>query len=221
MDQMNAFIRTYAKTFNEVHRTGRDLDNNPGADFFSATNRINGREYMFGPLEESDDHYYYDFDTFNSQTGSFFEEIPEDRPLYGSYYFMTADNFTINSQLMSDPRRFAAATDVVNGIDNNDIVEALIALKSDKTMFGQGEPGGFMNTMVADIGIDARKANNFSTSQENILRAISNQKLSVSGVDIDEEAMSLVRFQNAYNLSAKVISVMNEIYDRLITYMGV
>lgn len=221
LDQMNMFIRTYAKAFNDIHRSGRDLNNNPGIDFFSATNKVNGREYVFGPLEESDDYYYYDFDTFNSQTGSFYEEVPEDRPLYGSYYFMTADNFTINSQLMNDPSRFAAATDVVNGIDNNDVVEALTGLKSDKTMFGQGDPGGFMHTLVADIGIDTKKANNFSISQENILRAITNQKLSVSGVDIDEEAMNLVRFQNAYNLSAKVISVMNEIYDRLITYMGV
>ncbi|MDD4113910.1 MAG: flagellar basal body rod C-terminal domain-containing protein, partial [Herbinix sp.] len=221
LDQMNVFIRTYAKAFNETHRTGRDLDNNPGTDFFSATGKVDGREYTFGPLAGSDDHYYYDFDTFNSQTGSFFEEVPMDRPLYGSYYFMTAENFTINSKLMNDPSRFAAATDVINGIDNNDVVEALIALKSDKTMFGQGEPGGFMNTLVADIGIDAKKANNLSLSQENILRAINNQKLSVSGVDIDEEAMNLVRFQNAYNLSAKVISVMDEIYERLITYMGV
>ncbi len=110
---------------------------------------------------------------------------------------------------------------MLNGVDNNDVVQALIALKTDKTMFGQGEPGGFMNTLVADIGIDTKKANNFSISQENILRAISNQKLSISGVDIDEEAMNLVRFQNAYNLSAKVISVMDEIYDRLINYMGV
>ncbi|TAH69456.1 MAG: flagellar hook-associated protein FlgK, partial [Anaerolineaceae bacterium] len=220
MDQMNLFIRTYAKAFNEIHRTGRDLANNPGTDFFSATNRVNGREYVFGPLAESDDYYYYDANTFNSQTGSFYEEVPNDRPLYGSYYFMTADNFTVSSHLMNYPSRFAAATDVLNGIDNNDVVEALIALKSDKTMFGQGEPGGFMHTLVADIGIDTKKANNFSISQENILRAITNQKLSVSGVDIDEEAMNLVRFQNAYNLSAKVISIMNEIYDRLITYMG-
>jgi flagellar hook-associated protein 1 FlgK len=221
MDQMNVFIRTYAKAFNEIHRTGRDIDNNPGMDFFSATNKVNGREYVFGPLAESDDHHYYDFDSFNSQTGGFYEEVPENRPLYGTYYFMTAENFTINSQLMNNPSRFAAATDVINGIGNNDVVEALLALKADKTMFGKGEPGGFMHTLVADIGIDAKKANNFSISQENILRAISNQKLSVSGVDIDEEAMNLVRFQNAYNLSAKVISVMNEIYDRLITYMGV
>jgi flagellar hook-associated protein 1 FlgK len=221
LDQMNMFIRTYAKAFNDIHRTGRDLNNNPGADFFTATNKVNGREYVFGPLAESDDYYYYDFNTFNSQTGSFYEEVPEDRPLYGSYYFMTAENFTINSQLLYNPSLFAAATDVVNGVDNNDIAEALIALKTDKTMFGQGEPGGFMKTLVADLGIDTKKAINFSISQENILRAITNQRLSVSGVDIDEEAMNLVRFQNAYNLSAKVISVMNEIYDRLITYMGV
>ena len=221
LDQMNMFIRTYAKAFNEIHRTGRDLNNNPGTDFFSATKRVSGREYVFGPLAESDDYHYFDFDTFNSQTGSFDEKVPEDKPLYGSYYFMTAENFTINSKLLYDPSLFAAATDVVNGIDNNDIAEALIALKTDKSMFGQGEPGGFMNTLVADIGIDTKKATNFSISQENILRAITNQRLSISGVDIDEEAMSLVRFQNAYNLSAKVISVMNEIYDRLINYMGV
>ncbi|MDI9508273.1 MAG: flagellar basal body rod C-terminal domain-containing protein [Bacillota bacterium] len=134
---------------------------------------------------------------------------------------MTVDNFTINKNLINDPKFFAASTDIINGVDNNDVVDELIALKRKKDMFGSGEPGGFMNTLVADIGIDARKANNFSESQENILRSISNQRLSVSGVDMDEEAMSLVRFQNAYNLSAKVISVMDEIYDRLILYMGV
>jgi len=221
LGQMNQFIRTYAKAFNEIHRSGRDLNNKQGTDFFTATNKVNGREYVFGPLDESDDYASYDFSRFDSQTGSFYEEIADDKPLYGSYYFMTVDNFTINKNLINDPKFFAASTDIINGVDNNDVVDELIALKRKKDMFGSGEPGGFMNTLVADIGIDARKANNFSESQENILRSISNQRLSVSGVDMDEEAMSLVRFQNAYNLSAKVISVMDEIYDRLILYMGV
>lgn len=219
LDQMNVFIRTYAKAFNDIHRTGRDLGNNPGTDFFSATNKVSGREYVFGPYTDSDD--VYDYNKFDSQTGTYYEDVPENKHLYGTYYFMTAENFTIGNQLISNPSKFAAATDILNGVGNNDVVEALIALKTDKTMFGQGEPGGFMNTLVADIGIDTKKANDFSLSQSNILRAITNQRLSISGVDIDEEAMSLVRFQNAYNLSAKVISVMNEVYDRLINYMGV
>lgn len=221
LEQLNEFIRTFSKAFNETHRTGRDLDNSPGMDFFTATNKVNGREYVFGPLAGSDDSYYYDYNTFTSQTGSFYEEVPEDRPMYGSYYFMTAENFTVNSQLLYNPRYFAAATDVVNGVDNNDVVEALIALKSDKGMFGTGTPAGFINTLVADIGIDTKKAASFADSQENILKSITSQRLSISGVDIDEEAMNLVRYQNAYNLSAKVISVMNEIYDKLINEMGV
>jgi flagellar hook-associated protein FlgK len=221
LEQMNEFLRTYAKAFNEIHRTGKDLDNNAGMDFFTATNKVSGREYVFGPLADSGDYGTYDYNTFNSQTGGYYKDVPEDQPLYGSYYFMTAENFTVNSELLYNPRYFAAATDIINGVDNNDVVEKLIALKSDKTMFGQGSPAGFMQTLVADIGIDTKKASNFTKSQENILETITNQKLSVSGVDIDEEAMNLIRYQNAYNLSAKVVSVMNEIYDRLINYMGV
>ena len=44
-------------------------------------------------------------------------KVPQNRPLYGSYYFMTAENFTINSDLINNPNRIATATDVVNGIE--------------------------------------------------------------------------------------------------------
>ena len=43
----------------------------------------------------------------------------------------------------------------------------------------------------------------------------------MSGVDNDEEAMDLVKFKNCYDLSAKVITVMNEIYNKLINEMAV
>ncbi|MDF2944208.1 MAG: hypothetical protein K0S01_3066 [Herbinix sp.] len=220
MSQMNEFVRTYAKAFNDIHRGGVDLENNAGMDFFNATNKVNGREYTFGPLKDSDDYEYYDFDTFNSQTGGYHEDIPEDQPLYGSYYFMTAENFTVSKDLLLDANLMTTASNVVDGAENNDIVDALLALKDDKMLFKQGAPDGFFQTLVAEIGIDTKKASNFSDGQENILGSIKNQRLSISGVDVDEEAMNLVRFQNAYNLSAKVITVMDEIYDKLINYMG-
>ena len=45
--------------------------------------------------------------------------------------------------------------------------------------------------------------------------------MSISGVDNDEEALDLVKFQNAYNLSSKMVSVLAEIYDKLIIETGV
>jgi len=221
MAQMNEFVRTYSKAFNEIHRTGEDLDGNAGKDFFNATSKVSGRTYEFGPLKDSEDYPYYDADTFNSQTGGYYDNISEDQPLYGSYYFMTADNFTISDEIANNPNSVAASKSVTDGIENNDVVDALIALKANKSMFKQGAPAAFLQTLVAEVGIDTKKATNFSSSQDNILKAITNQRLSISGVDIDEEAMNLVRFQNAYNLAAKVITVMDEVYDKLINYMGV
>lgn len=221
MNQMNKFIRTYAKAFNDIHRDGLDLNGKPGADLFSATNKINGRNYTFGPLRESDDEAYYDYNAFNSQTGGYYEEVPDDQPLYGTYYFMVAGNFSVNKEFLNNPRLLATSSNIVDGTENNDIVSRLLALKDNRLMFEQGAPDEFFNTLVAEVGIDAATANTFSDSQSNILQAITNQRLSVSGVDIDEEAMNLVRYQNAYNLSAKVITVMDEVYDKLINYMGV
>jgi flagellar hook-associated protein 1 FlgK len=221
MAKMNELARTFAKAFNTVERKGVDLNGQEGTDFFTATSKINGREYTFGPLESSEDYEYYDPDTFNSQTGGYYEEIADNEPLYGSYYFMTASNFTVNSDLLEDPNRMTTATEEVDGQESNDIVDELIALKDNKKMFDTGAADGFFQTLVAEIGIDADKANTFSDSQSNIINTIKNQRLSISGVDVDEEAMNLVRYQNAYNLSAKVITVMNEIYDKLINDMGV
>lgn len=41
------------------------------------------------------------------------------------------------------------------------------------------------------------------------------------GVDSDEEVMDILKFQEAYNLSSKMMSIMNEIYDKLINQTGI
>lgn len=221
MEKLNEFVRTFSRAFNEIHRSGKDLEGKAGMDVFSASHKVSGRDYTFGPLADSDDYGYYDFNTFSSQTGGYYEEIPDDEPLYGTYYFMTASNVTINNEMVRNANKLATAENITNGTEANDMVEKLIALKENKLLFDQGTPDGFFQTLVAEIGIDTTKAASFSDSQTNILATITNQRLSVSGVDVDEEAMNLVRYQNAYNLSAKVISVMDEIYEKLINYMGV
>lgn len=193
MGQMNEFIRTYSKAYNDIHRSGRDLNDDQGLDFFNGYDKITGDNYDFSD------------------------------PAVGfkNYYKVTAANFTVTEAIYRDPSKIVTATEITNGVEKNDIVEKLIALKEDKNLFKQGKPASFLQTLVAEIGIDSDKAKTFTTSQSNILGMITNQRLSVSGVDMDEEAMNLVRFQNAYNLSAKAISTMDQIYNKLINEMAV
>ena len=69
--------------------------------------------------------------------------------------------------------------------------------------------------------MDVSKYDAFTTNMDEVATVIDNQRLSISSVDTNEEAASLVVFQNGYNLSSKVISVMNEVYNKLINETGV
>ena len=99
-------------------------------------------------------------------------------------------------------------------------MEQLVKLQT-ATIFDGGTSGYFLESIVSDMSIDAQKANNLYANYNNLKTSIHNQRLSIMGVDTDEEAMDLVKFQQAYNLNSKMMSVMNQIYDKLINQTGV
>jgi flagellar hook-associated protein 1 FlgK len=97
----------------------------------------------------------------------------------------------------------------------------MMALKSDESMFKQGKPMSFLQSMVSEISVDRAAFKRFAQNQSDITNSINTQRLSISSVDVDEEGMNLVKFQKAYELSAKAFTVMNEIYNKLINELGV
>lgn len=133
---------------------------------------------------------------------------------------MTAGNVTVNQTLIDDPERLAIIKSAGTGEANAKIMEELNALQSAK-IFDGGTGTYFLESIISDMSIDAQKAINMYANYNNLQSSIHNQRLSIMGVDTDEEAMDLMRFQQAYNLSSKLMSVMNEIYDKLINQTGV
>lgn len=132
---------------------------------------------------------------------------------------LTASTVSVNSELLKDANRLATKTSVSDGEGNASIMEQLNALQS-KRIFDGGTGAYFLETMVSDMSIDASKAKTFLSNYNNMKTTIQNQRLSVMGVDVDEEAMDIMKFQQAYNLNSKMMSVMNEIYDKLINQTG-
>lgn len=204
--QLNEFIRVFAQEFNEVHASGQNLNGDTGVNFFAAINPMTAEQYNLNSFgaKGAENVTMSDFDSDPLKT-----EAP--------YYMLTAANFTVNEIVQMNPSAITAASSITNGVGNADIANKLLALKSDVSMFKQGDPAAFLQTLVGEVGVDTKASLNFAESQENIVQAVTSQRLSVAGVDIDEEAMSLARYQEAYNLAAKVIAVMSETYDTLIT----
>jgi len=146
---------------------------------------------------------------------------PLDTTLLHSYDQITIHNFIVNEAVVEDTSLIETSATPNYGESANDIVLAMIEKRHDNQMFRQGEPGNFMQSVIGELGIDAKEVIGFKKGQENLLLLIENQRLSVSGVDLNEETTNLIKFQQAYNTAAKIISVMDEIYDTTINRMGV
>lgn len=156
--------------------------------------------------------------TFSSSTT---ESI--DGNIYSSYYNVTAARFQANEDVIKDGRLIAAAKypQEKTGISESGNLDKLVALQNDQNIFKQGTPTAFLQVMTATIGVDSNKIVSATTNSENIQKAIENRRLSVMGVDEDEEAQNLIITQNLLNAQYRVISVMNEVLDKLINETGV
>ncbi len=130
------------------------------------------------------------------------------------------ENFSINEELMANPELMATTVNVHDGAGQYDLLTEMINIR-DLTKFNGGNPEGFVQSLITEIAIDTKQAYTLETNYNNLLQVIENQRVSVMGVDKDEEAMNLVKYQEAYDLSAKVIQVMTEMYAKLINETGV
>lgn len=200
MAQMNEFLRAFAKEFNDIMYGADNLyGETVDFSFIIATDMISGEDIDFVNVGANQ--------TYTSTDNCYFK--------------LTCRNVSIDSESLKDPSLIATTKNIENGVDQYDILEELLKLKSDTIMYRGGGADDFLQCMIADISVDTEEATVFSANYQNVSTAIDNQRMSISGVDEDEEALDLVKFQNAYNLSSKMISVLTEIYDRLILETGV
>lgn len=192
--QINEFLRNFAQMFNDIQKKGETLDGEQMGSFF---------------VGESGTGVIYDFDENVVSSTS------------DGYHQLTSFNVKVNDVSIKNPSYFSTTVDITNGADAYDLIEEMMKLQEDVTMFRGDNASAFLETLLSDIAVDTEKTEVFYKNYYNMESVISNQRASVSGVDEDEEALNLVKFQNAYNLNSKVISVMSEIYDKLINETGV
>lgn len=140
-----------------------------------------------------------------------------------SYYQLTAMNFSILAAMELDPSRLANRYDKGDGVEQSDLLKDLRDLATDKEkMSYRGcSASEFLQCILSDVALNAQRANTFSQNYRDIAGTIDTQRISISGVDEDEEAIDLVKYQNGYNLACKMIQTLTEVYDRLILETGV
>lgn len=196
MEQMNAWIRGFAETVNKIFTSGVDANGNDACIFFTGK-KGNGE----GQFTEDD---------LNDITKK-------------AYYNLTAENFAINEALIKDASLLGTRSSKDVGVEECGKIEEMIEMLANKNIFHfrNGTAGQLLEAILSDAALSAGEANTFYDTYTGLRNTIDNQRYSISGVDEDEEAVSLVKFQNSYTLASKMIQTLTEVYDQLILRTGV
>nr|WP_304216810.1 flagellar hook-associated protein FlgK [Fredinandcohnia onubensis] len=83
-----------------------------------------------------------------------------------------------------------------------------------------GSIQSFYESLIGSMGVDSQEAIRMADNSAVLKDSVENRRQSVSAVSLDEEMTNMIKFQHAYNGSARMITVLDEMLDRIINGLG-
>lgn len=141
----------------------------------------------------------------------------------GKYYVtdrLKADQVTISKDIDLDLNKIAAAdnSNTIPGKGANALEMA--SSRSNLKLFDWGSPDDFVKSLVTNLAVDKQEASRVYENQKVQVSSIQTSKDSYSGVSLDEEMADMVKFQQAYNANARMLTTFDEMIDIIVNKLG-
>ena len=104
------------------------------------------------------------------------------------------------------------------GVGDNTNALALLDIQTSQTIGGTATLQEGYGALVSKVGTVSRQTSISSQTQQALFDQVVEERNNISGVNLDEEAINLVRFQQAYQASAQVIATSNSLFE---TFLGI
>jgi flagellar hook-associated protein 1 len=245
-NQLGLIAVTLTETFNTQHAAGTDLDGNAGGNFFTPiTPTITANSKNTGNADFSASYSDVSAMTSSDYTISYdgtnytIKRLSDNTSTSVTSFPTTVDGVTINldtgtmasgdsfllqptakaaSQVevaISDVDAIAAGTSSASGDNTNALL--LAALQTSKTVGGSKSYEDAFSQLVSQVGNKTNEIRVNSAAETALLEDAQAQMESNSGVNLDEEAANLLRYQQAYQSAAKVMQIASEMFDTLLS----
>lgn len=139
---------------------------------------------------------------------------------------ITAGNISVSSALIANKDLVAAgrltaaqhaAGNYANNIGNNSNSTLMVnSATQTYALLGNQTITGYLSTTVSDIGTKVKGLDTSLKTQKSIVDEVKSRLTSVEGVDIEEELTDMIKYQKAYQASARVFSTCNDLMDTLL-----
>ena len=139
-----------------------------------------------------------------------------------------ADNITLSKEILGDLNNIATIdpNKVDGDKNNNEILRQLLEAREDTTFFNgssvkyQGKLEDYFTSILSTLGTDGLQSERMNRVQDSIVEGVIKHRLSVSGVNPDEEMADMVKLQQLYNASARMITAFDQIFETTINRLG-
>lgn len=140
--------------------------------------------------------------------------------LFGTTAGSEASSMEFSQAIYDDAKLWAFGAAATSGVGDDTNLEAMINVESAQLFSGGSETSGqFLATLLGSVASDtAQSATNASQASAHNADLAGLMK-SLTSVDLDQEATSLIEFQAAYQASAKVIRAADELLQSLLAVM--
>jgi flagellar hook-associated protein 1 FlgK len=116
--------------------------------------------------------------------------------------------------VLTNPAAVAAAGTPGGNLDGSN------ALAAADTGAAADSPDARYAALVGDVAAASALAQQRATTQDAVVSNVDSLKSSVSGVSLDEEAASMLTYQQAFNASSRVLTALDSMLDTLINHTG-
>ena len=202
-------IKIYDK---ENAPVGVDKNNTPGTEFFTRKTVDRYLEPMNITLSDG---------TVIENAQILNWENPND-----NYSLYTLGEIEVNKELLSDKSKLAVMSPDRTGNYDIKMIEGLIekwqepfATLSPNTLT-YNNVMGYYTQFTGSIATKCAEFGTLADSQKSMTNSIQDKRTGVTGVSSDEELTYLIRYQQAYNASARYINVVDEMLEHVIERLG-
>jgi flagellar hook-associated protein 1 FlgK len=111
--------------------------------------------------------------------------------------------------------------DRFNGVGDSSNALRIASIKQERVMVGMSQTfTQYFESLISEVGAKGSHAEKGFKGSEVIVNNLENIRKSISGVNIDEEFANMIKFQQGYNATARIMTVMDDMINTLITKLG-
>lgn len=151
---------------------------------------------------------------------------PEDPAVFSTLYSMY--NVEINSKILeTDGYNYLAFSSEPDTLGDPSVLNELSerwkkdAVDSDGNQLLEGHSiDSYYRGAITDFAIEVEEAQNYSEAQITLLNTTENDRRAISGVSLDEELTSMLKYQHAYNSAARMVTVIDSMIDKVVNGTG-